>query len=176
MTAEQLKHHVPLYLPNRVKSRFPLRSKQPQIEIPHPCIDRKLKLNPQVVHRRDTKANSSLVKEGEKLNLLKIHYLWYKILPIPLFLGKLNILFSVRILFNQLGAMRCRFFFSSSPLYFHKYRQITVLFTISITRHVFLCHADIKEINYMCLIIQNFSMGKSKDNFMGACCFFPYLI
>lgn len=53
MTEKQLKHHVPLYFPNQVNCRFPLRSKQPGIETPHPSMDRKLMSYPQAVHRRE---------------------------------------------------------------------------------------------------------------------------
>lgn len=71
MTAEQSKHHVPLYFPNQLQSKFPLRSKQS-------CMHRKLMRDPQVDHCQDIEANSSLLEEGEMTNLLKIPHPWYK--------------------------------------------------------------------------------------------------
>lgn len=121
IAAKQLKHHVPLYFPNQVKPRFPLRSKQPGIEIPHPRKDRKLRFYPQAVHCRDTKANLYLSWEQEKLSLLKIPHLWYSIPLIPLIFDKLYILFGTIILFNFLDAMVYRSFFSSSSIYFHEH-------------------------------------------------------
>lgn len=97
ITAKQLKHHVPLYFPNQVKPRFPLRSKQPGIEIPHPCKDRKLMFYPQAVHCRDTEANLYLSWKQEKLSVLKIPHLWYRRPLTPLIVGELYILFGIII-------------------------------------------------------------------------------
>ena len=80
MTAEQLKHHVPLYFPNQVQSKFSLRSKES-------CMHRKWMHDPQVDHRKDIEANSSLLKEGEMMNLLKIPHSWYKRPPYSISFG-----------------------------------------------------------------------------------------